>query len=181
LLYNQKRDMGLPGMEIVLRRRIQLQMDKRLYILLLCLGLSLFFLAAEGPVEAALGESTGSVASDMKALSAARGNITSYKGYSVQEINSASVVVREYISASGVVFGVAWNGLTRPDLTQLLGSYAAEYHEIMRKTQRARGRRSLRIKTDNIVVEEWGHMRNLRGRAYVPALIPAGVSVDEIN
>jgi Protein of unknown function (DUF2844) len=156
-------------------------MKKRLYVLLLCLGFSAFFLAATEQVQAALGESTRSVASDMKALSAARGNVTSYSGYTVQEINSASVTVREYLSPAGVVFGVAWNGLIRPDLTQLLGSYAAEYRETMRETRRPRGRRSLRIKTDNIVVEEWGHMRNLHGRAYVPALIPPGVSVDEIN
>ncbi len=156
-------------------------MKKRLYILLLCLGLSAFVLATTERVEAVLGESAGSVASDMKALSAARGNAATYKGYSVQEINSASVTVREYISPSGVVFGVAWNGLVRPDLAQLLGSYAAEYRQTLRQTPRARGRRSLRIKTDNIVVEEWGHMRNLRGHAYVPALLPPGVSVDEIN
>ncbi len=156
-------------------------MKKRLHILLLCLGLSTFVLATTGRVEAALGESTGSVSSDMKALSAVRGNATTYKGYSVQEINSASVTVREYISPSGVVFGVAWNGLIRPDLTQLLGSYAVEYRQVLRRTPRARGRRSLRIKTDNIVVEQWGHMRNLRGRAYVPALIPPGVSVYEID
>ncbi|MEJ2683850.1 MAG: DUF2844 domain-containing protein [Candidatus Sulfobium sp.] len=156
-------------------------MKKGLYILLLCLGLSTVFFAAAGRVHAALGESVKSVASDMKALSAARGNITSHDGYTVQEINSPSVAVREYISASGVVFGVAWNGLVRPDLTQLLGSYAAEYRETLRQTPRARGRRSLRIETNHIVVEEWGHMRNLRGRAYVPDLIPPGVSVDEIN
>jgi len=31
------------------------------------------------------------------------------------------------------------------------------------------------------VVETWGHMRAMRGRAYVPALVPAGVALDEIR
>lgn len=156
-------------------------MDNRFYVLLLCCVLSTFFFASSGKVHAALGESVKSVASDMKALSAARGNITPHDGYTVQEINSASVSVREYVSASGVIFGVAWNGLIRPDLTQLLGSYATEYRETLSKTRRARGRRSLLVETNHIVVEQWGHMRNLRGRAYVPDLIPPGVSVDEIK
>ena len=43
------------------------------------------------------------------------------------------------------------------------------------------GRRNQKVETNRIVVEKWGHMRNLQGRAYVPALIPAGVSIDEIK
>lgn len=154
---------------------------RRPYILISCLGLLAVFFASASPVQAALGETTKSISSDVKALSASRGNVTSFSGYTVQEINSASVTVREYISSSGVVFGVAWSGFIRPDLSQLLGSYAAEYQKRLSETPRARGLRSLRIETDNIVVEEWGHMRSLRGRAYVPALIPPGVSVNEIN
>jgi len=91
------------------------------------------------------------------------------------------VTVREYISASGVVFGVAWNGLIHPDLTQLLGSYAGEYQEVLQQTKRKAGRRSIRVTTGHIVVEKWGHIRNLQGRAYIPALIPQGVTVDEIK
>jgi hypothetical protein len=37
------------------------------------------------------------------------------------------------------------------------------------------------LKANNVVVEKWGHMRNLQGRAYAPALMPQGVSVDEIR
>jgi hypothetical protein len=170
-----------PSPEILLIRRIQPPMERRLYILLLCLGLSVVVFAAAEKVQAALGESADSVAVDRRALSAVQGNITVHSGYTVQEVTSASVSVREYISSSGVVFGVGWNGLIRPDLSQLLGSYAGEYRKTLRQTPRVHGRRNLRVKTSNIVVEQWGHMRNLHGRAYVPALIPSGVNVDEIN
>jgi len=37
------------------------------------------------------------------------------------------------------------------------------------------------VRTDRVVVEKWGNMRNLQGRAYAPALIPPGVSIDEIK
>ena len=131
--------------------------------------------------QAALGESADSVESDRTALSAVRRAATARDAYTIQEIKSDAATVREYVSSSGVVFAVAWNGLSHPDLTPLLGSYAGEYREALRQTPRKPGRRHLQVKAERVVVEKWGHMRNLQGRAYVPALIPQGVSVDEIK
>jgi hypothetical protein len=144
-------------------------------LLILCAGTHI--------VQAALGGFTDSIATDRKALSAEMGAVTTGNRYAIHEIVSGSTTVREYISLSGVVFGIAWNGLVHPDLTQLLGSYAAEYQGALAQRQMPRGssRRHLQLKTDNIVVEKWGHMRNLQGRAYVPSLIPEGVSSDEIK
>jgi hypothetical protein len=132
-------------------------------------------------VQATLGESVDSVVTDRQALSAMRGAMTVHDGYTVHEVHSDSIVVREYVSTTGVVFGIAWKGLIHPDLTRLLGSYAGEYREAFRQTPRKHGSRHLLVKTNRVVVEKWGHMRNLQGRAYAPALIPPGVSVDEIR
>jgi hypothetical protein len=104
-----------------------------------------------------------------------------HTGYTVQETETDATVVREYVAPSGLVFGIAWNGLTHPDLTKLLGSYAAPYKKALRQTPRKPGLRRHQVKSDQVVVEKWGHMRNLQGRAYAPALIPPGVSVDEIR
>jgi len=147
----------------------------------LLLGLLAATLGAAQPVYATLGESADSVMTDRKALSAAQIVTTTRNAYTIQEISSDSVAVREYISPSGMVFGIAWNGLTHPDLTLLLGSYTDEYQKSLRQTPRKPGRRFSQIKTDRIVVEKWGHMRNLHGRAYVPSLIPPGVNIDEIK
>ena len=68
-----------------------------------------------------------------------------------------------------------------PELSQLLGHYAAEYREALDRTARTHGQRRLQVKTDRIIVEKWGHMRNLQGRAYVPELISPGINVDEIK
>jgi len=97
-----------------------------------------------------------------------RGAVTVHDEYTVHQVDSDSTLVREYVSTSGIVFAVAWNGLVHPDLTQLLGSYAGEYARGLEQTPRELGSRRLRVKTENVVVEEWGHMRNLQGRAYVP-------------
>jgi hypothetical protein len=156
-------------------------MKMRLYAIFLSLGLSVAIFVTAQHVQATLGESADSIESDRNVLSAVRRAKTVRDSFTVQEIKSGSTAVREYISPSGVVFGVAWNGLIHPDLTQLLGSYANEYHDALRRIPHNKGRSRLQIKTSRVVVQGWGHMRNLKGRAYVPSLIPPGVRIDEIR
>jgi hypothetical protein len=156
-------------------------MRTKIYSLFLGLGLSVVIFATTHRVQATLGEPADSVESDRKAFSTAQSTITVHDGYTVQEVGYDSTIVREYVSPSGIVFAIAWNGLVHPDLTQLLGSYADEYHRALQQTPREWDRRRLVVKTNRVVVEKWGHMRDLRGRAYVPALIPPGVSVNEIK
>jgi hypothetical protein len=156
-------------------------MKRSLYILTVSFTLLVATLATARPASATLGESAASVTTDRKALSTAQGAKAISAGYTVQEIVSDATTIREYISPAGIVFAVAWNGLTNPDLTQLLGSYAGEYHQALKTTPRLHGRRFSRVKTNRLVVEKWGHMRNLRGRAYVPDLIPPRVNVDDIK
>lgn len=155
-------------------------LKKRLFAIFV-LGLSAAIFATAQWAQATLGESADSIESDRNALSAVRRATTVRNGYTVHEIISGSTAVREYVSPSGIVFGIAWNGLIHPNLTQILGAYAGEYEEALRQTRRKYGRRRLQVKTNRLVVEKWGHMRNLQGRAYIPALIPPGVSVDEIR
>ncbi len=152
---------------------------KSRHCILLSLWLSLFALSHQA--WGVLGEPASSVTSDSKALAAVHRATTSHSGYTVQEMVSATTTVREYVSPDGIVFAVAWNGISNPDLSQLLGSYAADYHQALQQTRRIAGQRHLQVKADRVVVEKWGHMRNLQGRAYAPALLPKGVNVDEIR
>ncbi|MGO9015080.1 MAG: DUF2844 domain-containing protein [Dissulfurispiraceae bacterium] len=156
-------------------------MKTRIYFTILALGLLMVCFASAQRVQAALGGSVDSIESDRKAMSAVNRGVTAGNGYTVQEIYSPSNTVREYVSPSGIVFGIAWNGLVYPDVTQLLGSYTDEYQKALQQTPRQKGSRHLRVKSAGAVVEQWGHMRDLRGRAYAPALIPPGVSIDEIK
>jgi hypothetical protein len=147
--------------------------------------LSLYFLVAAlvgaEITQAALGESVDSVEMDMKTISANNRVTTVQNSYTIHTINSNSTIVREYVSPSGVVFGIAWNGMIHPDLTTLLGTYFGEYQEALKQSPNTPGRRFSQLKTATVVVETWGHMRNVQGRAYVPTLIPKGVDVDEIK
>ncbi len=149
------------------------------YLLSLSFALSLIILSH--PAQATLGESSASVAKDRKAMAAVRQNTTPRPSYTVQEIVSEANTVREYVSPSGVVFAIAWNGLTPPDLSLLLGTYADDYRQARQQSLPKPGQRHSQVKGNQVVVESWGHMRNLQGRAYVPALLPQGVNIDEIK
>ncbi len=147
----------------------------------ICLCLSGGGVALSEHAHATLGDSVDSIESDRNALSAVRHAVSVRNGYTVQEMDAGSTLVREYVSPSGVVFAISWNGLIHPDLDQLLGSYIDEYRKAQQETPRTLGQRRIQLKTNRIFVEKWGHMRNLQGRAYDPALIPSGVSIDEIK
>jgi hypothetical protein len=108
---------------------------------------------------------------------------TSNASYDVHEIQASSgVVVREYVSRAGTVFGVAWQGRTHPDLRQVLGSYYDQYVQAV-QVQRAqrRGHGPVSIQLPGLVMQMGGHMGSLNGRAYTPQTMPAGVRAEEIR
>ena len=109
---------------------------------IVCFILASLVLSIPRSAQATLGEPAASVESDRKALSAQPRTSTARGSYTVQEVVSDANTVREYVSSSGVVFAVAWNGLTHPDLTPLLGSYDGDYRQALQKTKRTPGRRS---------------------------------------
>jgi hypothetical protein len=152
-------------------------------ILILFLGLVLILASCSLPqqVQATLGESVNSVTTNKKSLSAVRSIEKTASKYTVYESQYDTITIREYASPSGIVFGIAWIGLTHPDLTPLLGSYASEHKKALNQVKRQHGSKRVKVKSENVVVEKWGHMRKLQGRAYAPDLIPEGVSVDEIK
>jgi hypothetical protein len=146
------------------------------------LTLALCALSLPPLAEASLGGDAQSVASDSNALSARSGSPESHERYTVTTLQADSTTVREYADLSGHIFAVAWDGLTQPDLSTLLGPLYDEYQQESGKQEHVAGRRNSRgVASRNVVVQTSGHMRRQTGRAYLHAKIPAGVSVAEIK
>ena len=142
------------------------------------LSLSAFLFILSTSCFAALGGDVSSVVADQAQMKAQR-RITQTTAYSVHEMQSQTgPTVREFVSPQGKVFGVAWQGQTLPNFQQVLGSY---YGEFGKNAPRRRTHGPITVQTPNLVIQSGGHMRALTGRAYVPAMMPNGVKVDEIK
>lgn len=144
-------------------------------------GAILLTLALSLPAFAALGGDEGSVEADRAHMNATV-EVTKADNYAVHEMKTSTGVIREYVSADGRVFGVAWSGQFIPDMRQLLGTYFQQYSAGV-KAQHASspGRRPLSIQQANLVLVNTGHMRSFRGRAYDPGLLPQGVAATAVR
>jgi hypothetical protein len=89
--------------------------------------------------------------------------------------------VREFLNPQGIVFAVTWAGPAAPDLQRLLGNQFAVYTTALTTRTRLGLQRSVRVATSVLVVESDGHLRHFTGRAYLPALLPSGLSMAEIH
>src|SRR5271170_675169 len=98
---------------------------------------SLWIVTFSFPALAALGGDQTSVATDMAKMKASV-KVTSTKAFTVHEIKSTNrIVVREYVSPDGKVFGVAWQGPFMPDLQQILGTYFQQFSVAAQEAKRA--------------------------------------------
>lgn len=141
------------------------------------IGILLFLLP--GFALATLGESVSSAAKNLSSPNVSAKATT--EKYSVREYEQHGNTVREYATAAGIVFAVGWNGISKPDLQALFGSYYNEYLEGLNAIPKQYGVKTVSMKTAKMVVRRGGRMRDQRGFAFVPSLVPEGVNVEELQ
>jgi hypothetical protein len=131
---------------------------------------------------AALGDPASSVQADQAHMQGTL-RTTQTQAYTIHEILAATgTIVREYVSSSGRVFAVAWQGPWPPDMRQILGSYFEQYQQaVQAETTPRAGRKPLRIEQPGFVVHTGGHLRSYAGHAYIPDMLPQGVNAEEIR
>ena len=136
-------------------------------------------LTATVPAFGTLGENVSSVSADQAHLKATV-RVIARQFYSVHEMRTpVGTLVRQYVSPSGMVFGVSWQGFS-PDLQQLLGSYFDQYIAAA-NAQPGRHGRGVHIETGDLVLDTGGHMRFAVGRAFLRNKLPQGVSPDDVQ
>lgn len=134
----------------------------------------------------ARGELGGTMQSVRKDAEHENGTLVSIVGgaYTVATITTnetpPQLTIRQYLSSTGQVFGVAWQGNRHPNTLLLLGPYAITPDTPLLPGSVQQPRFSRRI-TEQVVVEVGGMVGNVWGRAYAPALFPAGLSPDAIK
>ena len=131
---------------------------------------------------AALGGNLNSVVNDQVHLQGALES-TQMASFTVHEIRPPTgIVIREYVSPSGTVFGVSWQGPWLPDLRQLLGAYFQQYADAAQAhTSSHPGRGPVQIVQPDFILQQSGHLRSFVGKAYLPQMLPAGVTAEAIQ
>jgi len=105
---------------------------------------------------------------------------TERANYRIHDVALPSgTVLREFSTAGGNVFAVAWSGPVIPDLREALGRYYDAFAAAA--AAKRGGRHRLAIRQDDLVLRSNGHMRAYTGLAYLPQALPAGVSADELH
>ena len=136
----------------------------------------LFFSTAK----ASLGDDGRSVVAEAKALSANHTTRQSEQ-YQVHVLKLPTTTIKEFISDKDVVFAITWSGTKKPNLSKFLGSHFDEYFKERSKQRHPKGRHFYTVKTAKLFVQGGGHMRALHGIAYLPAAVPAGVDVENLQ
>src|SRR5512141_3145214 len=146
----------------------------KLLLLALCTGCLLLF---REPAFCSLGDDVASVTSDQAHLKSSI-RVLVMNSYSIHEMRTpVGTTIRQFVSPSGTVFAVAWQGFS-PDLQQLLGSHFEEYVAASQPAARGRG---VHIETGDLVVETGGHMRFVVGHAFLRSKLPQGVNADDLR
>ena len=103
--------------------------------------------------------------------------------YTLHEVRAASgTMVRQYVSSTGAVVGVAWQGPSMPNLRQLLGAHFDRFQQAADAARRTRpGHGPLSINLGDLVVQSSGHTRAFSGQAYLPGHLPQGLRPSAIR
>lgn len=120
---------------------------------------------------------TSSVAKILATSSKTRNEL--YTRHELQLENGT--LVQEFATLDGVVFAVVWRGPVLPDLSTLLGAHFARFKQETDQARRLGKRGSpANLVSDKLIVSSGGRMRGFHGHAYVPALIPVGLSIRDV-
>lgn len=107
----------------------------------------------------------------------AKSKIASSLNYQIEIKAVEGVEITEYIT-EGKVFAITWSGLTHPDLSILLGSYWPEYKKQNPRSERRKALNTVR--SNSLVVEKGGRMREVFGKAYDTSLMPEGFDPNDL-
>lgn len=103
-------------------------------------------------------------------------------GYEIHEIRAESGgVIREYVSPAGIVFGISWNSPLMPNLRAVLGDHFGAFEQAAADSRSSGRRGPISIDRSDLVLQSGGQMRDYRGRAFVPGLLPANVSGEVVQ
>ncbi|WP_321924146.1 DUF2844 domain-containing protein [Paraburkholderia guartelaensis] len=154
---------------------------KRAFLIAVLAGVASFAIC-ESSAQAALGGKIDSLQIEASALRGQLSSTASTSTYTTQVITlPTGTTVREYANAAGQVFAVSWSGPRPPDLSQLFGTYFSEYKAALQTPTHADLHRHVAVESAQMRYVGGGRMNNMRGTAWLPAAVPAGVTPEDLQ
>jgi Protein of unknown function (DUF2844) len=146
-------------------------------------------IAASGPAHAQLGATVAinaagtSSSTDPADATAPAVHQTANSTVRWQESTDVNQIrVRQYVSSSGQVYAVSWDGSAMPDVAALLGTSFDRYRqEASSALPNANGLHSSRVSSSELMVETAVRLRDFSGRAWLPSSLPTGVTAADIE
>jgi hypothetical protein len=140
-------------------------------------------LLSASPAWAVLGGGVADVQGEQLRMRATRAVATTLQPGSVHELRLADgSSVRQYINAQGIVYAVAWSTRLKPDFTQLLGRYAADFDAGAAAVLRTPGiKRSIVVDQGDLVLQSGGRQGAFVGKAWLKSQMPVGTSANAIR
>jgi hypothetical protein len=146
-------------------------------------------IAASGPTHAQLGTTVAIDASGTSSSSSTPGATAAVMHQATngvvlwqESIDANQIRVRQYVSSSGQVYAVSWDGPAMPDVAVLLGTWFDRYRQdASAALPNASGLHSSRVSSSDLMVETAVRLRDFNGRAWLPSALPAGVTAADIE
>jgi len=139
------------------------------------LSVLLILILGSAPAWAGLGQPEASVTTDQQQMKS-EDHVQTLQTYKVHQLTSGNgPTIREYVSPGGVVFGIAWQGRSAPDMNQLLATYVTNLQTATPSQTKIVRLRGVTVKTGDFVYTNFCRMRMCTGSAYVPSLVPKNV------
>lgn len=131
---------------------------------------------------AVLGRQEDSINADLKVIAGKHHVAITHNDFKVHEFSNDHLLVREYADNNGTIFAITWKGLNHLDLNSFMGNYFSDFKQASEQAPKLQGRLPYRmLRGSQVVVQQFGHMGAVRGKAWVLDLLPQGVTTDEIK
>lgn len=135
---------------------------------------------------ATLGEDSSSIMNDASVLNAQVSQVADYSvaaagsstPYQTNILETANGITIKQFVYNGKVFAVTWHGTHVPDQNQLFGKYFAT---LQNATPTYASVAARQVNTNDFVSITNGWMGHYEGKALIPSLAPANVSINNVK
>lgn len=100
---------------------------------------------------------------------------TTGNGFTIQTSNENDVVINQFVDSNNNIFAVTWSGITTPDFSTLLGSYANYKDNNKNKDLKNRT-----IQDNDLVIVKHYSGRLKNGAAYLKSMLPNGFDINTL-